>query len=113
MKNQMKTIGKHFYWCFLLLLCHCSPDSSVPAHSIYTVEIKQMQFQPAQLEVKKGDTVVFVNHDIVMHNVTEETNKNWASPTLPNDSSWKWVATQSADYYCTLHPVMKGKVIVE
>ncbi|MGN6399730.1 MAG: plastocyanin/azurin family copper-binding protein [Flavisolibacter sp.] len=109
----MKTIGKRFYWLFLLFLCYCSPDSNAPAHSVYTVEIKQMQFQPAQLEVKKGDTVVFVNHDIVMHNVTEQTNKSWASPTLQNDSSWKWVATQSAAYYCTLHPVMKGKVTVK
>lgn len=113
MKTLMKTFRKNCYWFLLLLLCRCAPDTNTPAHRVYTVEIKQMQFQPAQLEVKKGDTVMFVNHDIVMHNVTEQTNKSWASPTLQNDSSWKWVATQSADYYCTLHPVMKGKVTVK
>jgi plastocyanin len=113
MNKPLKIVGKNIFWCFLLFLSNCSPDKEVPTHGVYTVEIKQMQFQPAQLEVQKGDTVIFVNHDLVAHNVTEEASKAWASPTLPNDSSWKLVAMQSADYYCTLHPVMKGKVVVQ
>jgi len=111
----MKTaiiIRRNIGWCILLILGGCTTQSEKQPHVLHVVEIRQMQFQPAQLDVQKGDTVVFINHDIVAHNVTEQ-DKAWASPTLPNDSSWKWIASQSADYYCSLHPVMKGKVVVE
>jgi len=45
-----------------------------------------MQFQPQNISGNKGDTVVFINNDIVAHDVTEK-NKAWASPQLsPKDS---------------------------
>jgi plastocyanin len=72
-----------------------------------------MQFNPAELTVHKGDTVVFVNHDMVTHDVTEEASKAWTSSMLPANESWTMEATQSANYYCSLHPVMKGKIIVQ
>lgn len=70
-----------------------------------------MQFQPAELTINKGDTVIFVNKDIVDHDATE-VNKAWSSPPLAMGESWKWVATKSADYYCSIHLVMKGKINV-
>lgn len=78
----------------------------------YTVEIKDMQFQPAELRVHPGDTVVWINRDIVAHDVTED-NKAWASPSLAPDSSWKKAVDASSSYYCSIHLVMKGKLIVE
>ena len=79
----------------------------------YTVEIKQMQFVPAELKVKEGDAVVFVNHDLVAHDVTEAGEKKWNSSALQDGGSWTLIATESSDYYCSIHPVMKGKIIVE
>ena len=72
-----------------------------------------MQFQPSELSVKKGDTVVFINKDIVAHDVTEEKSKEWRSSPLLTDQSFKLVVTKTADYYCSLHPVMKGKIQVK
>ena len=72
-----------------------------------------MQFQPAELIVQKGDTVVWINRDIVAHDVTEEPNKGWTSSVMPTGKSWSLVVTQSADYYCSIHVVMKGKLIVQ
>jgi len=72
-----------------------------------------MQFQPASLTVQKGDTVVWVNHDIVAHDVTEEKSKRWSSGPLAPGASWSMVVTESADYYCSIHVVMKGKLVVE
>jgi plastocyanin len=78
----------------------------------YTVAIRHMAFQPQTLTLKKGDTVVFINQDLVAHDVTEQSRKAWSSAPLPASRSWRMVATKSAAYYCSLHPVMKGKLVV-
>jgi plastocyanin len=113
--NYVSAIGRTSLFLlqafFLLNSCSTRPDKAVP--KVYTVVIKQMQFQPAELTVQKGDTVIFLNQDIVTHNVTEESSKAWASSPMPNGASWRLVAMQSASYYCTIHPVMKGKLQVQ
>ena len=94
----------------LLWLTSFSAPTSPKRH---TVEIRQMKFEPAALTVKKGDTVVFVNRDIVTHDVTEASGKSWKSPALPPGKSWSRVFTKSAGYFCSYHPVMKGNVEVK
>jgi plastocyanin len=79
----------------------------------HSVEIRQMQFVPSEIRVHKGDTIAWINNDIVVHDVTEEKNKEWSSSPLPIGSTWKMVAVKSADYYCSIHVVMKGKIVVE
>ena len=97
-------------WCLLLSSCTNAPEKAAP--KAYTVEIKQMKFQPAMINVQKGDTVIFVNEDMVAHNITEESNTAWSSSPLSTGKTWRFVAMQSANYYCTIHPVMKGKLFV-
>lgn len=87
------------------------PDKAV--HKSYTIEIKEMKFEPAQLIVQKGDTVVWINRDIVSHDVTEEPTKAWTSGVIPIGQSWSLIVTKSADYYCSIHVVMKGKLLAE
>jgi len=77
------------------------------------VIIKGMQFQPSELKVTKGDTVQFKNEDMVTHNIVEASSKKWASDLLNTGQTWKLVVNQSADYYCSIHPVMKGKIVVQ
>ena len=81
--------------------------------SFHTIEIKEMKFQPDQLKLHKGDTVLWINKDITDHDVTEQTKKAWTSSKLPMGKSWSKVVTESTDYFCSLHVVMKGKLIVE
>ena len=100
-------------FCFIFLFNGCTSTPEKKINKAYTVEINQMQFQPASLTVQKGDTVVWVNHDIVAHDVTEETGKLWTSGPLAQGESWSLVVTQSGDYYCSIHVVMKGKLIVQ
>jgi len=82
-------------------------------HEVHVVEIKQMQFQPATITVQKEDTIVFVNKDIVMHNVTEQSKAAWSSSTMKPGDSFKLVPKESSNYFCTLHLVMKGKIQVQ
>jgi plastocyanin len=94
--------------------CSSSPEKTektVP--KVYTVEIANMEFKPAELTVHKGDTVIFLNKDMVVHDVTEDQSKAWSSSNLPPGQSYSLVITQSARYYCSIHPVMKGKIVVQ
>ena len=106
---------------FILFSCTTTPEKSSPeapaaeknTAKLYTVEIKEMKFQPAELTVQKGDTILWINKDIVTHDVTEQPDKSWTSSPLTTGQSWSMVATQSVDYYCSIHVVMKGKVTVD
>lgn len=76
------------------------------------VTIENMKFNPSTITVKKGDKITFINNDIVAHNATEKNNL-WASQLLANGKSWTFSPDKTSDYYCTVHVVMKGKIIVE
>jgi len=81
--------------------------------NVYSISISGMKFHPEKIEVHKGDTVIWINHDIVAHCVTEIPDKKWTSSEIPPDGSWKMAVTQSSDYYCSIHPVMKGKIVMK
>jgi plastocyanin len=80
---------------------------------IQHVSITGMKFIPEVITVSKGDTIIFTNNDIVDHDVTEEKSKAWTSSVIHSGKSWRMVATESADYFCSIHVVMKGKIVVE
>ena len=79
---------------------------------IDTVEISDMKFQPQEIIVQKGDTVMWINKDFVVHCVTEAHNMNWTSHQIPAGGSWKKAVTENGDYYCAIHQVMKGKIVL-
>ncbi len=115
MKYAFTIFEKGFYLLLvniLFLSCSTPEERIVNKTKAYTVQIKQMQFQPAELTVSSGDTVVFVNHDMFVHDVTEEVSKAWSSSPVAPGSKWKMVVTEDANYYCSIHVVMKGKLMV-
>ncbi|MFA5668682.1 MAG: plastocyanin/azurin family copper-binding protein [Balneolaceae bacterium] len=77
------------------------------------VEIKQMQFVPAILEVAQGDSVIWTNKDIVEHNVVNESKPGWESKSLKMGEMYALkIEGKDIDYLCTLHPVMKGRIVI-
>nr|WP_052170549.1 plastocyanin/azurin family copper-binding protein [Massilia sp. JS1662] len=78
----------------------------------HRVVIDGMKFTPQVVQVRKGDTIVWENRDMFVHNVTAAGIK---SGDLQPGKTWRWVvpAKMSFDYLCTLHPVMKGRVEVK
>ena len=96
-----------------LAVCACSGGSAETKHLSYVVMIKNMKFQPAELKLNKGDTVTWVNNDFVDHDITEEKNKAWSSSALKANARWSRVISESADYFCSIHVVMKGKLKVK
>lgn len=88
-------------------------NASANVPKLHVVEITQMKFVPAVLNVSKGDTILWINKDMVEHDVTEKNLSSWTSSKMPAGASWKMVATKSEAYYCSLHVVMEGKIIVD
>jgi plastocyanin len=89
------------------------PSTKSTEIKVHTIEIRGMKFEPEVLNVKKGDKVVWVNRDFVEHDVTEQNGKAWASSKLKAGVSWDMIVTKSEVYYCNLHVVMKGKIVVD
>lgn len=79
----------------------------------YVVLMKDMTFQPAELTVNRGDTIVWKNEDFVPHSATAR-DTSWDSKAINADSSWRFVAEKSGrhDYYCVFHPTMRGTIDV-
>ena len=124
MKNQIVIKRKSgvFLMFLLSLLAACSSPvekegtekaGEKEKATMHAVEITKMMFYPAELKVKKGDKVVFVNHDLVTHDVTEESGKTWRSDPLATDQTFILEVTETVNYYCSIHPVMKGSIVVE
>jgi plastocyanin len=80
----------------------------------HTIEIRGMEFHPAVLTVAIGDTVVWINRDIVPHTATERGNASWDTKTLSQGQLGRVVAGRAGttSYVCTLHPTMHGTLIV-
>jgi plastocyanin len=112
MKSQPLVIASCISVCSLLFSLGSCSEKQLRRPQLQEVEIAQMQFRPAVLTALPGDTIRFVNHDMVPHDVTEQSAKAWHSSPLQPGESWLHVADRSADYYCSLHQVMKGKIIV-
>jgi plastocyanin len=78
----------------------------------HTVTIDAAQFTPATLTVRAGDTVLWVNKDILAHTATA-ANSAFDSKVIQPGRSWKYVARSKGEfpYTCSFHP-MNGKLIV-
>jgi plastocyanin len=89
-----------------------SANSSL-AEDAATVRIDNFAFTPAELKIKPGTRVTFVNHDDIPHNIVGETIK-FRSRALDTDESFAFVFDKPGEitYFCGLHPQMKGKLII-
>jgi len=87
---------------------------SVDQNDKYQVKIDNFSFMPASLTVPAGTKVTWTNHDDVPHNVVS-TDKKFASPVLDTDEqfSYEFKDPGTYAYYCSIHPKMTGKVIVQ
>ena len=82
--------------------------------TVHTVTIEAMKYSPERLTVHAGDTVVWINKDLFPHTVTE-IGKRFDSHEIKPNASWRYVAQARGEfaYVCSLHPTMKGALVVE
>ena len=79
-----------------------------------SVKIDNFSFTPQALTVHPGTKVTWVNKDDVPHTVTS-VDKKFGSRALDTDEqfSFTFSAPGTYSYFCSIHPHMTGKVIVQ
>ena len=79
------------------------------------ITIDNFSFNPQTLTVPVGTKVTWLNRDDVPHTVVSTDKKTIVSPALDTDErfSYTFSAAGTYDYYCSVHPHMKGKIIVQ
>ena len=86
---------------------------SVSAHAeTFRVTIDKLVYAPAQVTAKVGDTIEWVNNDILAHTATA-INKDWDVMIGPKQTA-RLVLNKagSVDYLCRFHPNMKGRLVI-
>ena len=96
-------------------------STAVPANGSATVRATEGQgdprtawtFDPAQISVRAGDSVTFVNAGNEAHTATADDGSFDAGTLNPGDSkSVKFDREGSFKFHCSLHPWMTGTVVV-
>jgi amicyanin len=78
------------------------------------VQIHDFAFSPPNLTVKAGTTVTWRNKDDIPHTVASST-RVFKSGAIDTDDSYSFTFKESGtyQYFCSLHPHMTGKIVVE
>ena len=82
------------------------------ALAVVTVSMRDMQFSPGTLNIKKGTVVEWKNDDLVPHTAT---SASFDSGSLGRGKSWRHTFTKVGrfPYVCTFHPMMTGVIVVK
>ena len=90
------------------------PSRRVRAHAkprTVTVRIGDFSFDPAAAGVQAGDTVRWVNDDIVPHTATAD-DESWDTGEIkPREArEIRLTAGMTPAYFCRFHPAMKARL---
>lgn len=95
-----------------------SKVSQIPVttdESSVTVDIKNLEFNPTTLNIKTGTKVTWTNRDNTPHIIKSEFINLLDSKTLSPGQSFSFTFDKPGfiNYSCSLHPTMKGIVIIK
>jgi plastocyanin len=80
------------------------------------VKIDNFSFGPTALTVPVGTTVTWTNRDDIPHTVVSNDDaKTFKSKVLDTDEKFSFTFSKAGTYpyFCSIHPKMTGKVIVQ
>jgi plastocyanin len=95
-----------------LALAMASSEAAGPVAHVVTID--GFAFHPPVLTVKQGETVEWRNTDPLPHTVTAKDGGP-DSPDIAANGTYRYTAKKKGrfPYICTLHPIMKGELVVE
>jgi plastocyanin len=108
-----------------LVLAACGGDGSTQSAPVgpaaeaeqVTVTIERSRYEPREIQVTPGSEVTFENLDPVVHTVTSTDGSSPAydSGELGQDETFvqRFDEPGTHDYFCVVHPTMRGTVVVE
>lgn len=89
-------------------------DPVVRGGSAPNVGIEDFAFAPGNLEIPVGATVTWTNRDSAPHDATARDG-DWQTARLSKGETDKITFDRAGDYdyYCSIHPSMKARLVVE
>ncbi len=129
MKKYLSQIGVFISILFVLAGCSLfsgnkAAETPVNTQKTATIEAKpfdgssisivEFTFQPQNVTIKKGDTLVWTNNDQMAHTVTS-TDKSVDSGDIASGKTFSFTFTKAGKftYNCKYHPSMQGTVTVK
>lgn len=75
------------------------------------VVIADLVYSPAEVRAKVGDTITWVNEDVLDHTATV---KGGFDVMIPAKKSASFIVKKAGtmDYYCRFHPNMTARIVV-
>jgi plastocyanin len=90
--------------------------ATAPANSSSEVAVKidNFSFSPATITVPVGTTVRWTNRDDIPHTVVSD-DRAFKSKALDTDEAFTYTFTKPGtySYFCSIHPKMVAKVVVQ
>jgi plastocyanin len=99
-----------------VLLFTVSPSITAKAQQPTAVEVKidNFSFGPQAQSVPAGTTVTWTNRDDIPHTVVS-TDGVFKSKVLDTDEKFSYTFAKAGTfaYFCSIHPKMTGKIVVQ
>lgn len=91
-----------------------TPKEATPSAQRVEVIISNLSFQPASQTLGKGSIIVWRNQDTVSHTVTAGDGSFNSGPIVAGDTfEQRFDKVKTYAYSCSIHPQMKGTIIVK
>jgi plastocyanin len=89
-------------------------QAAAPAGKVVEVKVDNFSFSPQTITVAPGTTVIWTNRDDIPHTVVSD-DKVFKSKVLDTDEKFSFTFDKAGNfpYFCSVHPKMTGKVIVQ
>ncbi len=97
----------------MLALVACGSEPSGSDSTLGVVKVVDYAFSPPEMKIGVGQTVTWNFADEAGHDVVS-TDQTFKSEVLGSGGKYSFTFTRAGtfDYFCSIHPYMKGKVIV-
>lgn len=91
-----------------------APAFGEQAGQTYKVEIRNFAFAPNDITVPAGTRIVWTNHDDEPHTLVSASGAFKQSQALDTNDTFATVLDKPGTYryFCGIHPMMVGKIVV-
>jgi plastocyanin len=93
---------------------HKHPTAMAQKHPTRTVLIQNFSFKPAQITIKRGTKVTWINKDSTTHTATANNGRSFDSGRLRPGQRYThtFKSAGKKSYHCEIHSDMKGTITV-
>jgi plastocyanin len=93
---------------------HKHPMAMAQKHPTRTVLIQNFSFKPANITIKRGTKVTWINKDSTAHTATANNGRSFDSGRLGKGQKYThtFKSAGKKPYHCEIHSHMKGTITV-